>query len=92
VFAKFVNAGGYTSEDLWSAEGRKWLEYTEAKHPLLWQERRWNCPNAPVVGVSWYEADAFARWLTLSRADDWTYRLPDEKEWEAAAAGDKGRE
>jgi formylglycine-generating enzyme required for sulfatase activity len=92
VFAKFVHAGGYTTEDFWSAEGWKWRKCTEAKHPSLWQERRWNCPNAPVVGVSWYEADAFTRWLTLSRADGWTYRLPDEKEWEAAAAGFDGRE
>ncbi len=92
VFAKFVNAGGYTNEDFWTAEGRKWRKYTDAKHPLFWQERRWNCPNAPVVGVSWYEADAFARWLTLTGTDGWTYRLPDEKEWEAAAAGFDGRE
>jgi formylglycine-generating enzyme required for sulfatase activity len=92
VFAKFVNAGGYTTEDFWTVEGRKWLDYTEAKYPRFWQERRWNCPNAPVVGVSWYEADAFARWLTQSRADGWIYRLPDEKEWEATAAGFDRRE
>jgi formylglycine-generating enzyme required for sulfatase activity len=92
VFARFVNSGGYTIDDFWSAEGCKWLEHTEAEHPVFWQERRWNCPNAPVVGVSWYEADAFARWLTLSRKDGWSYRLPDEKEWEAATTGLDGRE
>jgi formylglycine-generating enzyme required for sulfatase activity len=40
-----------------------------------------------VTGVCWYEADAFARWMTLSRGDAYIYRLPDESEWEAAAAG-----
>ena len=58
----------------------------------MWHERSWTCPNAPVVGVCWYEADAFCRWLTMTCDDGFTYRLPDEKEWEAAAAGFEKRE
>jgi formylglycine-generating enzyme required for sulfatase activity len=42
--------------------------------------------------VCWWEADAFCLWLTMTREDGFTYRMPDEKEWEAAAAGFEGRE
>jgi formylglycine-generating enzyme required for sulfatase activity/energy-coupling factor transporter ATP-binding protein EcfA2 len=90
-FRKFVEAAGYDNRDFWSMEGKKWLDYKKESHPRFWHERRWICPNAPVVGVCWYEADAFCRWLTITRDDGYTYRLPDEKEWEAAAAGLKGR-
>ena len=86
-YAKFVKNGGYVYDAAWSQEGKRWLEYTGAKHPALWHERQWNCPNAPVVGVCWYEADAFTRWLTISRDDGFIYRLPDEREWQVAASG-----
>ena len=91
-FRRFVKQGGYAERSYWTKEGVKWLDYTSAKHPDLWNDRKWNCPNSPVVGVSWWEADAFCRWLTLLRNDGYVYRLPDEWEWEAAAAGRDGRE
>ena len=90
-FAEFIHARGYETEEFWSKEGRQWLDETKAKQPGRWDQREWRCPNAPVVGVSWYEADAFTRWLTQSRADGFIYRLPSEKEWQAAAAGKPGR-
>ncbi len=91
-FEDFVKAGGYQDQKYWTNEGKKWLKYTETEHPVLWNERKWRCPNSPVVGVCWYEAAAFARWLTLERDDAYVYRLPDENEWEAAASGFEGRE
>jgi len=91
-FAEFVAAGGYDKPDCWCDKGRKWLKHTGAKQPGYWNDRKWKYPNAPVVGVCWYEADAFCRWLTLKRKDGWVYRLPDENEWEAAAAGFEKRE
>ncbi len=90
-FAEFIASGGYDNWDLWTPQGRKWLEETNVKQPRYWNDRKWTCPNAPVVGVCWYEADAFCRWLTRKRNDGWTYRLPSETEWEAAAAGFEGR-
>jgi formylglycine-generating enzyme required for sulfatase activity len=90
-FAQFVK-NGYSDPRFWGEQGQHWLKYTGAKHPLLWHERSWTCPNSPVVGVCWYEADAFCRWLTRICDDGFTYRLPDEREWEATAAGFKNRE
>ena len=89
-FAKFVK-NGYSEPRFWSEQGQHWLKYTSARHPLLWHERSWTCPNSPVVGVCWYEADAFCRWLTMTCDDGYIYRLTDEREWEAAAAGFKAR-
>jgi formylglycine-generating enzyme required for sulfatase activity len=63
----------------------------EKRHePYFWHDEKWNNPLAPVVGVSWFEAEAYANWLAkqLGRA----VRLPTEYEWECAARGTKGRE
>jgi len=86
-YAKFVRDGGYANKEFWTEEGLKWLEDIGEKVPEYWHNKKWNCPNMPVVGVSWYEAAAFAKWLTITRNDGNIYRLPDENEWESAAAG-----
>lgn len=89
-FEQFIEAGGYEESRYWSVEGRKWLSYTGASHPLYWGDRKWRCPNSPVVGVSWYEGNAFSRWL--SEADGtYHYRLPTEIEWNAVAIGFSGK-
>jgi formylglycine-generating enzyme required for sulfatase activity/predicted MPP superfamily phosphohydrolase/energy-coupling factor transporter ATP-binding protein EcfA2 len=90
-FEEFIRAGGYRNREYWSPEGRKWQEHTGAQHPRFWDNRKWRCPNSPVVGVCWYEAHAFTRWLTVTRADGYTYRLLSEDEWQAAAAGKEKR-
>jgi gamma-glutamyl hercynylcysteine S-oxide synthase len=89
-FAEFVEAGGYDKREWWSDDGWAWKEKEAIRLPLGWsgpplRERRFfdEGPlreDAPVTGVSWYEADAFAR----SRGK----RLPTEFEWETAAAWD----
>ena len=91
-FREFIEAGGYHKREYWTPEGLKWLADSKAEYPRFWHERKWTCPNAPVVGVSWYEAVAFTRWLTMTLNNGYTYRLPEETEWEASAAGLERRE
>ncbi len=86
-YGEFMADGGYDKPEYWSGEGRKWLKHSGAKKPEYWDKRRLKCPSSPVVGVSWYEADAFTRWLSLVRDDGRAYRLHTEIEWEAVAAG-----
>lgn len=91
-YEQFVSKGGYQKKEFWNEEGQKWLKHSNAKQPRLWDERKWRCPNSPVVGVTWYEADAFTKWLTDFRNDEFVYRLPTEEEWEATASGLDKRE
>jgi len=85
-YKEFIDAKGYQEKSYWSEQGMRWLEASKAKTPRFRFTRKWNCPNAPVVGVCWYEADAFCRWLT-DNDSAYRYFLPDENQWEAAAAG-----
>ncbi len=91
-FRRWVEGGGYRDLSCWSAAGREWLEAEGATTPLHWQiendrvlERGFGNPrslpdDAPVIHVSWYEADAYARAHGA--------RLPSEFEWEVAASYD----
>ena len=91
LFKKFILAGGYAAKDLWVPAGWQWKEKKNITKPGYWEDETYNDPEQPVVGVSWYEADAYARWLSeLEKEKGYTYRLPKEEEWERAARGDKG--
>jgi ergothioneine biosynthesis protein EgtB len=84
-FNDFIEDGGYKRPELWLSDGWEWVRSCTIRAPLYWildaktftlqGEANLN-PKAPVCHVSYYEADAFARWKKC--------RLPTEYEWEVA--------
>jgi formylglycine-generating enzyme required for sulfatase activity/3',5'-cyclic AMP phosphodiesterase CpdA/energy-coupling factor transporter ATP-binding protein EcfA2 len=88
-FKNFVDDGGYEKKEFWTQEGWQWREKKNISEPLYWHDRKWNGSNFPVVGISWYEATAFCKWLSHKAGQQ--YRLPTEAEWEKAARGTGGR-
>jgi gamma-glutamyl hercynylcysteine S-oxide synthase len=91
TYLTFVEGGGYERREWWSEEGWAWKEQYDITRPGGWTEDlagEWRLgaleplhPDRPVVHVSWFEADAFARAHGA--------RLPTEFEWEKAATWDQ---
>jgi formylglycine-generating enzyme required for sulfatase activity len=82
-FRLFLEQGGYEQSQWWTPEGWSWRARRHVTQPRMWDEAGWDGPDQPVAGVSWYEADAYARWAGR--------RLPTDAEWEKAARGTDGR-
>jgi formylglycine-generating enzyme required for sulfatase activity/calcineurin-like phosphoesterase family protein len=87
-FKAFVDDDGYKKKEYWTEDGWQWLEDENISEPLYWHDRKWNGPNFPVVGVSWHEASAYAKWLSRKKKEQ--YVLPTEAQWEKAARGSGG--
>lgn len=83
-FALFIEDGGYRKPDLWSADGWKFVDEAHLTEPRFSRNPKFNAPNQPVVGVSWWEAEAFCRWAGGC--------LPTVDQSEAAARGPDGLE
>lgn len=87
-YLEFINDGGYERFELWQMEGIEWARKLTDQAPLYWYKRGNDWfhytlgglqpidPALPVTHLSWYEADAYARWADC--------RLPTEQEWEIA--------
>ncbi len=92
----FMRDGGYSKANLWLSDGWAWVNANSVKAPLYWHRGKSGYEvrtlhgviapeeDAPVTHISFFEADAFARWAGK--------RLPTEFEWEVAARANPQRE
>ncbi len=99
-FLAFINAGGYQSPEWWLSLGWDWVVNNNITAPMYWQtvdgdKAAWQTftlhgmvpiePNTPICHINYFEADAYARWLSVTDPDKKGSRLPREAEWEHAA-------
>ena len=90
----FIDAGGYADPTLWLSQGWDWVQHSDAGAPLYWfkKEGTWHyftlhgarpvAEHEPVVHVSYFEADAFARWKGCrlpveAELEQWLVRQPE---------------
>jgi len=96
----FMQDGGYTDARWWLSAGWDWVQRERISAPLYWHQPMadgpWRSftlhgevpvdPHTPITHISYFEADAFARWKAATDPACAGARLPTEAEWEAAIA------
>ncbi|MEM6690090.1 MAG: ergothioneine biosynthesis protein EgtB, partial [Planctomycetota bacterium] len=94
-YLEFVTEGGYARPEFWLSLGWSWVQDSGAVAPLYWQNRHGTWMNytlsgiqpidldAPVSHLTYVEADAYARYRSIT--DKQAIRLPTEFEWETFA-------
>ncbi len=82
-FRKFIAAGGYETPEYWTRLGWYSRRRLHWEKPAFWGHREYAGPDKPVVGISWFEAEAYMRWAGKM--------LPTEVQWEKAARGYYGQ-
>ncbi len=89
-FLEFVKEGGYNKPDLFTEEGKEWLDFSQAKHPTFWVKKEGRyylreinrvipLPLNYPVDVNVYEAEAFCKYLSNKKGFE--VRLPSEDEY-----------
>lgn len=111
-YSQFIAARGYLDDQWWQNDDARhwrrgdpsWLHglppwAVPRRLPDLWHNERFNHPTQPIVGVNWYEANAFCAWLTMqlrpqldALGPNLVVRLPSEAEWQLAASQHSERE
>lgn len=102
-YLQFMNDGGYRNQLLWLDNGWQQCQTLQWQAPLYWERyddgwQTWMLSgmqplagHEPLCHVSFYEADAFARWQGETFAEQSNVRLPTEREWEHAARSNVDR-
>lgn len=91
-YSQFVHDNGYSMPEYWSQQGWEW-KCQGHEYPSEWRQQTVN--NYPITGVSFYEAEAYCRWLSQQgKHKQWLahhaeIRLPSSIEWEIAACWDQ---
>jgi formylglycine-generating enzyme required for sulfatase activity len=94
-FSIFLRSGAMDTQGWWSQAGWAWRQEqgygwgrSDRSQPDRWADQK-SRSHHPVTGISYYEAEAYCRWLTDAKKR--LVRLPSEEEWERAARGSDSR-
>lgn len=91
-FKKFIDDNGYSTDNFWTEEGKKWKNFKKSEYPIFWvkdgNEFKLRCIDREIpmpwswpAEVNYLEAKAFCNWK--SKKENKNYRLPTEDEWYA---------